>query len=211
MLQAHGVLHAIAYGLRENNVRVDAGSGSNPFLSLYMANGDIWQTKLVGNYNAANVLATVAVGRYFGVAEEDIREAVENYEPQNHRSQLLQTAHNTVIVDAYNANPTSMTAAVSNFAQLSADSKLLILGDMLELGANAQSEHARILRLLRQQGLTNVYLVGEHFCNVAEQPFRSFSDSTALCEHLKKSRVERQLILLKGSRGIQLEKTLEYL
>ncbi|MDR1343674.1 MAG: UDP-N-acetylmuramoyl-tripeptide--D-alanyl-D-alanine ligase [Prevotellaceae bacterium] len=211
MLQAHGVKRPIAYGLRENGVCVDAGSSSNPFLCLRMANGDTWQTKLVGSYNAANVLAAAAVGRYFGVAEEDIREAVESYEPQNHRSQLLQTARNTVIVDAYNANPTSMAAAVCNFAQLSADSKLLILGDMLELGENTQSEHANILSLLRQQKLTNAYLVGDSFRSVVEKPFLNFADSTALCEFLKNSRVERQLILLKGSRGVQLEKALEYL
>jgi UDP-N-acetylmuramoyl-tripeptide--D-alanyl-D-alanine ligase len=211
MLQAYGVQHAIMYGLRENNVHVDAGSGSNPFLRLHTATGDVWQTKLVGRYNAANVLAAVAVGRYFGVGEEDIRKAVENYEPQNHRSQLLQTAHNAIIVDAYNANPTSMAAAVRNFAQLNADSKALILGDMLELGKDAQNEHAQILRLLKQEGFENVYLVGECFSGVAEKPCLTFTDSAALCEYLKNNTVKNRLILLKGSRGIQLEKALEYL
>jgi UDP-N-acetylmuramoyl-tripeptide--D-alanyl-D-alanine ligase len=211
MLRTHGVQHAIMYGVREDGVRVDAESGSNPFLRLHMANGDTWQTKLVGSYNADNVLAAVAVGRYFDVKEEDIRAAVESYEPQNHRSQLLKTDSNTIIVDAYNANPTSMAAAVSNFAQLSADSKLLILGDMLELGKDTQSEHAQILHLLRQEAFSNVYLVGEHFGSVAEKPCLTFADSAALCEHLKRSKVQNQLILLKGSRGVQLEKALEYL
>jgi UDP-N-acetylmuramoyl-tripeptide--D-alanyl-D-alanine ligase len=136
---------------------------------------------------------------------------VEAYEPQNHRSQLLQTACNTIIVDAYNANPTSMAAAVSNFAQLSAGSKLLILGDMLELGRDAQSEHEHILRLLQQEKLTNAYLVGECFSGLAKEPYLSFADSTALCEHLKANPIEHRLILLKGSRGVQLEKALEYL
>jgi UDP-N-acetylmuramoyl-tripeptide--D-alanyl-D-alanine ligase len=211
MLQAYGVQHAIMYGLRENNVRIDAGSGSSPFLRLHTATGDAWQTKLVGGYNVANVLAAVAVGRYFGVGEEDIREAVESYEPQNHRSQLLQTAHNAIIVDAYNANPTSMAAAVSNFAQLSADRKTLILGDMLELGKDAQREHAQLLRLLKQEGFENVYLVGECFSSAAEKTCLTFADSAALCEYLKHNTVKNQLILLKGSRGMQLEKALEYL
>jgi UDP-N-acetylmuramoyl-tripeptide--D-alanyl-D-alanine ligase len=211
MLQEYDVQNAIMYGLREDNVRVDAGDGSNPFLSLRMANGDIWQTKLVGAYNAANVLAAVAIGRYFGVKEEDIRAAVESYEPQNHRSQLLQTAHNTIIVDAYNANPTSMAAAVANFAQLHADSKLLILGDMLELGRAAKGEHAQLLRLIMQEAFTEVYLVGEQFGRVAEKPCLSFADSAALCEYLKRNKIKNRLILLKGSRGMQLEKALEYL
>ncbi|MDR0687646.1 MAG: UDP-N-acetylmuramoyl-tripeptide--D-alanyl-D-alanine ligase [Prevotellaceae bacterium] len=211
MLQAHGVQHTIAYGVRENNVHVDAGSGSNPFLSLHMPGGDTWHTKLVGAYNVPNVLAAVAVGRYFGVDEEDIRKAVEAYEPQNHRSQLLKTARNTIIVDTYNANPASMTAAVSNFAQLSAGNKLLILGDMLELGKDAQSEHARILRLLQQEKLANVYLVGECFSSLAKETCLSFADSTALCEYLKSNQIEHRLILLKGSHGVQLEKALEYL
>ncbi|MDR0711853.1 MAG: UDP-N-acetylmuramoyl-tripeptide--D-alanyl-D-alanine ligase [Prevotellaceae bacterium] len=211
MMQAHGVQHAIMYGLRENNVRADGGSGDNPFLSLHAANRDIWQTKLVGSYNVANVLAAVAVGRYFGVGEEDIRKAVETYEPQNHRSQLLQTARNTIIVDAYNANPTSMAAAVSNFAQLNAGSKALILGDMLELGKDAKSEHEQILRLLQQEGLPEAYLVGAYFSSVAEKPYLSFADSAALCEYLKNNSIKNHLILLKGSRGMQLENALEYL
>ncbi|MDR2813646.1 MAG: UDP-N-acetylmuramoyl-tripeptide--D-alanyl-D-alanine ligase [Prevotellaceae bacterium] len=211
MLHTYGVQHAVMYGLRESNVHVNAESGNNPFLSLRMASGDTWQTKLVGSYNAANVLAAAAAGRYFGVSEEDIRAAVESYEPQNHRSQLLHTAHNTIIVDAYNANPTSMAAAVSNFAQLSADSKLLILGDMLELGKDAQSEHAQLLRLLKKEALTNVYLVGEYFSRVAEKSCLTFADSAALCEYLKSNDVKNRLILLKGSRGMQLEKALEYL
>lgn len=211
MLQTCGVQHAIMYGLHENSVRVDAGSGSNPFLKLHTAAGETWQTKLVGRYNVANVLAAVAVGRYFGVGEEDIREAVERYEPQNHRSQLLQTPHNAIIVDAYNANPTSMAAALSNFAQLNAGSKALILGDMLELGKDALDEHAQILRLIRQEGLENVYLAGECFSRLAEKSCRTFTDSDALCEYLKRNPLKNQLILLKGSRGMQLEKALEYL
>ena len=211
MLQACGVQHAIMYGLQENSVRVDAGSGSNPFLRLHAADGAVWQTKLAGDYNAANVLAAVAAGRYFGVGEEDIREAVEAYEPQNHRSQLLRTAHNAIIVDAYNANPTSMAAAASSFAQLNADSKMLILGDMLELGRDAQDEHAQILRLIKQENFENVCLVGECFSSIANKSCLCFADSDALCEYLKANHVKNRLILLKGSRGMQLEKALEYL
>ncbi|MDR0415360.1 MAG: UDP-N-acetylmuramoyl-tripeptide--D-alanyl-D-alanine ligase [Prevotellaceae bacterium] len=213
MIQEYGVQNVVPYGFRENNVSVDNGSSANPFLTLRTADGCTWPTKLVGAYNAPNVLAAIAAGRYYGVAKEDIREAIATYEPQNHRSQLLQTASNTIIVDAYNANPTSMAAAILSFAQFNAESgsKLLILGDMLELGERAQGEHEHVAELLQQEKLTNVYLVGKHFCSVAGKPFLTFADSATLCEYLKSNRVERRLILLKGSRGMMLEKALEYL
>jgi UDP-N-acetylmuramoyl-tripeptide--D-alanyl-D-alanine ligase len=212
MLHTSGIRHAVAYGLRENGATVDEATSAEPFLRLCMGNGERWQAKLIGSYNAPNVLAAVAVGRYFGVAEKDIREAVEGYTPQNHRSQLLQTSRNTIIVDAYNANPTSMSAAVAHFAQLEADNKLLMLGDMLELGSEAQKEHEALLHLLRQKNLHDVWLVGKCFCEAAKDtPYLRFESSVELCKYLQSNSVAAKLILLKGSRGMKLENVLEYL
>ena len=211
MLCAHNVQNAITYGAAEENVRLEPDDNS-PFLSLRMGSGEVWRTKLVGGYNAPNVLAAVAVGRSFKVEEAKIRRAVEEYAPQNNRSQLVQTAANTLIMDSYNANPTSMTAAVTNFANLRAASKLLILGDMLELGKDSRAEHQKLVELLQQLQLKCAYLVGENFCKAAEKTaYLTFENSDALCEHLKKEPPQGSTILVKGSRGIQLERVREWL
>ncbi len=212
MLRIHKVHDAILYGLKEFGAAVEAETESNPFLSLRMPDGAKLQTKLVGGYNAPNVLAAIAVGRYFGVEENKIREAIENNVPQNNRSQLVKTAANTVVMDAYNANPTSMAAAVTNFAKMQADKKLLILGDMLELGRDSLSEHQRLVELLKNSGFTSVCLVGKNFCEAAEKSvYLTFGDSDTLCEYLKKEQPKGFSILVKGSRGVQLEKVKELL
>jgi UDP-N-acetylmuramoyl-tripeptide--D-alanyl-D-alanine ligase len=209
MLSKHGVQKVITYGIAEDKVSL---AECAPFLALRMSNGEIWQTKLVGNYNAPNVLAAIAVGRYFAVEEIKIRQAIEEYAPQNNRSQLVKTAANTLVMDAYNANPTSMAASVSNFADMRAASKLLILGDMLELGQDAQAEHQKLVELLQQLELKNACLVGKNFCKAAEKSiYLTFENSGLLCEYIKKEPPKGCTILIKGSRGIQLEKVKELL
>ncbi|MDR2937789.1 MAG: UDP-N-acetylmuramoyl-tripeptide--D-alanyl-D-alanine ligase [Prevotellaceae bacterium] len=207
MLHERGVQNTIFYG----SASVENEAENSPFLALRI-NSELWQTKLVGGYNAPNVLAAAAVARYFGVEENKIRKAIENYAPQNNRSQLIKTAYNTIIMDAYNANPTSMAAAVSNFAKVQAEQKLLILGDMLELGKDAQTEHQKLVELLQQLSLKNACLVGKIFCEAAKKSvYLTFEDSNALCEYLKKEPHKNYTILVKGSRGIQLEKVKEFL
>jgi len=212
MLREHGVKNAVTYGAAEEKVSLEPEADSAPFLALRMSNGEVWQTKLVGGYNAPNVLAAIAVGRYFKVEEAKIRRAIEEYAPQNNRSQLVKTAANTLIMDAYNANPTSMAAAVTNFANMRAASKLLILGDMLELGKDSQVEHQKLVELLQQLELKNACLVGKNFCEAAKKTaYLTFENSDALCEYLKKEPPKGFAILVKGSRGIQLEKVKEWL
>ena len=170
-------------------------------------------THLVGDYNSENVQAALCVGRYFGVETETGLEAIRNYMPSNNRSQLLNTANNTLIVDAYNANPTSMQAAIVNFIHQTRqhnDSTMLILGDMLELGEYSRTEHQNIVNMLLEQKLTDVMLVGKEFAQTTA-PYPVFTDADQLKDALTKMHVSGKTILLKGSHGIHLEKLIETL
>lgn len=168
-------------------------------------------TKLIGSYNAENVLAAVAIGDFFGVAEETIKKGLENYTPQNNRSQLTVTDRNKLVVDAYNANPTSMRAALLNFGEMDVEHKVVILGDMLELGDQSDEEHQNIVRLIGQFAFEKVILVGPQF-KKTQHNFESYENiadlknNTALLHGLKNC-----YVLIKGSRGIQLEQLLSAL
>ena len=214
--QAKG-LRAITYGKPEQGYDVEGEVIScDPQLRLRLriANGE-WhevQTQLVGAYNLDNMLAAAAVGLRFGVSEADICAALEAYTPKNKRSELQKTAHNTLIVDAYNANPTSMKAALENFHLIPHPNKLLILGEMRELGSASTEEHTAIVTLLQQLGFTNVWLVGKEFAAVAgESQFRCFNDVEAVKEELTWSPVSDRLILIKGSNGTKLFQLPEFL
>ena len=168
-------------------------------------------TKLIGSYNAENVLAAVAIGDFFGVAAETIKQGLENYTPQNNRSQLTVTDRNKLVVDAYNANPTSMRAALLNFGEMDVEHKVVILGDMLELGDQSDEEHQNIVRLIGQFAFEKVILVGPQF-KKTQHNFESYENiadlknNTALLHGLKNC-----YVLIKGSRGIQLEQLLSAL
>lgn len=168
-------------------------------------------TKLIGSYNAENVLAAVAIGDFFGVAAEIIKKGLENYTPQNNRSQLTVTDRNKLVVDAYNANPTSMRAALLNFGEMDVEHKVVILGDMLELGDQSDEEHQNIVRLIGQFAFEKVILVGPQF-KKTQHNFESYENiadlknNTALLHGLKNC-----YVLIKGSRGIQLEQLLSAL
>ena len=167
---------------------------------------DAWhdvQTHLIGDYNLSNMLAAITVGIRFGVAPEDICDALRSYEPHNNRSQLTKTEHNILIVDAYNANPTSMKAALDNFSHMEANDKMLILGEMRELGADSQQEHQRIVQLIHDYGFQDVLLVGEEFIKTGTA-YRCFSDVNALSEVLKAHQPQGKTILIKGSNGTKL-------
>lgn len=214
--QAKG-LRTITYGKPEQGYDVEGEVIScNPQLRLRLriANGE-WhevQTQLVGAYNLDNMLAAAAVGLRFGVCEADICAALEAYTPKNKRSELQKTEHNTLIVDAYNANPTSMKAALENFHLIPHPNKLLILGEMRELGCASTEEHTAIVTLLQQLGFTNVWLVGKEFAAVAsDSQFRYFNDVEAVKEELTWSPVSDKLILVKGSNGTKLFQLPEFL
>ena len=176
-------------------------------------------THFVGAYNLDNMLAAITVGLHFGVAEEDICDAISNYVPANNRSQLTKTERNTLIVDAYNANPTSMMAAIDNFELMEGENKLAILGDMLELGEQSEIEHQTIVRRLLESKIEKVILVGKEFCKCTMHDARCTIDNRfvvyesldALLESQCVETLQSQLILLKGSNGIGLYKLIPYL
>lgn len=161
------------------------------------------QTHLIGDYNLSNMLAAIAVGVRFSVAPDDICEALSSYEPHNNRSQLTKTSHNTLIVDAYNANPTSMKAALDNFYRLEADNKMLILGEMRELGTDSLKEHQNIVQLIQVYGFKDVLLVGEEFIKTGCS-FRCFCDVNALATFIQQQQPQDKTILIKGSNGTKL-------
>ncbi len=169
-------------------------------------------TKLVGDYNFENALAAVCIGDNFNVDPISIKEAIECYEPKNNRSQLSVTANNTLLLDYYNANPSSMRAAILNFVRLDYTDKVLILGDMLELGEASVREHGAIIGLLQEMELSQVYLIGTNFYNYSEiEAFTFFTDVDSCISYLKSNQLKEKQLLIKGSRGIHLEKLLPYL
>ena len=205
--------HSYGYGMKYQGAELLPSSPDQPFLRIKLA-GETINTQLVGSYNADNVLAALAVGEYFGVARNKAIEAIEGYCPANKRSQMMRTEKNTLIVDAYNANPSSMNAALDNFSNVQAERKIAMLGDMRELGEDSLGEHISILGKLRSMELES-YLVGEEFAKAVEQEGKGsemlFSTSEALTAFLTEHPVEQAVILLKGSRGIAMEKVIPVL
>ncbi len=170
------------------------------------------QSNLYGLYNSYNILAAACIGQYFGVSVAEIKTAIEDYHPVNNRSQVVNTGKNILILDAYNANPDSMAAALTSFAGSSYPEKTVILGDMLELGAAADEEHRRILESLDMFNFQHVYLVGSVFTRInTRREFICFHDSDLAKMWFDHHKIENSTILIKGSRGIRLEKVVETL
>jgi len=204
----------VRYSLDTNDHAAEYVAGitdCSPFLNMKWnkkgtAESDI-KTHLIGSYNAENVLAAITIGDYFGVPADQIKNGLENYVPQNNRSQLTVTDKNKLVVDTYNANPTSMRAAILNFAQMDVNQKTLILGDMLELGDQSQEEHQNIVDLLQQNRLKNVLLVGNVF-KMTRNSYSSFERVEELIGYIHEHPLTNNYILIKGSRGIKLEKVI---
>jgi len=169
------------------------------------------KTRLIGAYNIDNALSAIAAGVFFNVPEGEICSALEGYEPSNNRSQFIDTGRNHLIMDAYNANPTSMKAAVDNFGHMRAEHKMVILGDMRELGNASVMEHERVIGLLDSNDFETVWLVGEEFRKTAGGKYRCFGNVDELKALLSESSVEGRTILIKGSNSIKLTELREYL
>ena len=168
-------------------------------------------TQIIGKYNFYNMLAAICIGSHFEVDENDINSSLEEYKPSNNRSQLEKTSYNTVILDAYNANPTSVKSALENFAEISSENKMFVLGDMLELGENTNKYHLEIIQLSKDLKLQGMF-VGSIFSGLAnENDILAFESTTKAMEFLSTALPKDNLILLKGSRGIGLEKLIEIL
>lgn len=185
----------------------------SPFLSFrWTAEGVSHEvnTHLIGSYNLDNMLAAAAIGRYFGVSDDDISSALASYLPHNNRSQLKETADNKLIVDAYNANPTSMMAALKNFRQVEVPHKMVILGDMKELGEASREEHQKVVDYLKECGFDRVVLVGPEFA-AATHSYQTFQHVDEVLADIRMHKPQGYYILIKGSNSMKLSQLPEYL
>ncbi len=208
---SQGIRHRFTYGTNDGDVAGDVRE-SDPFLQVQFTKGFQGEiaTALVGSYNLPNVLAAVAVGKFFGVEDAKIKTAIEQYTPSNSRSQLVQKGSNKIILDAYNANPSSMKAAIDNFAKVEGDRKILVLGAMAELGDESRDEHQAIISEIGRHSWKAVLLVGGDFLH-SSHSYQTFARPEEAGEWLKAQDLHNAYLLVKGSRSMQMEKVLNYL
>ena len=208
-------LNLIPYGTEDDLYVNGRITGNSPYLTFEWKAGKDGksyqvQTQLIGEYNFPNALAAITIGRFFGVEDAKINEALAGYTPQNNRSQLKKTDDNTLIIDAYNANPTSMMAALQNFRNMEVPHKMLILGDMRELGAESAAEHQKIADYLKECTFEKVWLVGDQFA-AAEHSFQTYPNVQEVIKELEANKPKGYTILIKGSNGIKLSSVVDYL
>ncbi|MGF2411283.1 UDP-N-acetylmuramoyl-tripeptide--D-alanyl-D-alanine ligase [Ferruginibacter sp.] len=205
-----GIATIKTYGTANADITGEVKS-STGFLEVALTKGtaiNTIKTQLVGEYNLPNVLAAVAAGRYFNVGDEKIKTALENYVPSNSRSQLIAKGSNKIILDAYNANPTSMKAAIENFAKMEGSEKVLLLGGMMELGNESLQEHQAIINVMGNYKWKAVVLVGGDYHKL-KHPHLNFENSLQAKEWFTQQQFNNTQILIKGSRSMQMEKVLE--
>lgn len=185
---------------------------ANPYVTIDYQNNEI-KSNLIGLYNANNINAAITIGNYFKVTDYDIKTAIENYIPENNRSQIIAKNTNEIILDAYNANPSSMLLALENFIQLNKERKVVIIGDMFELGSESDIEHQNIIKFLEKENNLICYFIGNHFYKnkIHKENFTFFNDFETFKNNLEKNQFKDNTILIKGSRGIALERALEYI
>lgn len=206
---SQGIKSIKTYGTSNAEITGEAISNKQ-FLEVSLTEGTTIKsihTHLVGTYNLPNVLAAIAVGNYFKVADDKIKTALENYMPSNSRSQMIEKDGNKIILDAYNANPSSMKAAIENFAGIEGQNKILLLGGMMELGAESLAEHEALITLITKYAWKNVVLVGGDFKNVTH-PYTYFDNAAEAGDWLKEQQFKNAALLIKGSRSMQMEKVL---
>jgi UDP-N-acetylmuramoyl-tripeptide--D-alanyl-D-alanine ligase len=215
LMEKSSGIEKITYGKDKNANISGEVSGKYPLLDVIIYNQGAElkvDSNLAGSYNFQNIMVAAAVGNYFGVDNEKIVAGLRNYIPKNNRSQWMDTGKNKIIMDAYNANPTSMMAAINDFGGSPYPQKVVVLGDMLELGDEAETEHRKVLEVILQKDFSHVFLVGENFRSVAESTgFKVFDNAVEARNHIGSTGLFHCTILLKGSRGIALEKVLEVL
>lgn len=205
----------IYYGTENGNTIKGSLKSSDPFIEIDWTNHDIStsvKTNLTGSYNFENILAAICIGDFFDINPEEINNGLSNYQPKNNRSQLTKTDNNTVICDFYNANPSSMNAALNNISKLTADKKVAILGDMFELGPESESQHRLIVEQAFTSDLDEVIFIGKYFYTFKNTEKGTFFETPAeAAVYLIANKITAALVLLKGSRGMKLESLLEYL
>lgn len=206
-------IKAFTFGVKKENADLNIQNiTANPFVSIDYNDFTI-ESHLIGLYNANNINAAAAIGKYFDVKESDIKSAIENYIPANNRSQMMQKGSNEIILDAYNANPSSMAVAITNFLQLDKKNKIMILGDMFELGDESLHEHKVIVDSLAGQNHALSFLIGKAFFanKISNQNIQFFETFDSFAAFLKTFKFGSNMILIKGSRGMALERTLDYI
>ena len=212
-IQNEKTLHINRYTFAVNNPKTDLqilAVEANPMVKIKLTEETI-QSNLIGLYNANNINAAITIGKYFKVGINSIKDAIEKYVPENNRSQMILKNDNEIILDAYNANPSSMNEALKNFFQLKKEPKIAILGDMFELGNESFIEHQKIIEVCFEQDTVEFYFIGKHFFQsrkTANNMFY-FEDFVSFQDYLKTKKITNHLILIKGSRGMALERTLE--
>lgn len=207
------LLKAYSFGVNKTNADVTITSvNANPFVEINCFNLTI-STHLIGLYNANNINAALTIGKYFGVTDSEIKDALESYIPENNRSQLVQKGSNQIILDAYNANPSSMAVAIENFLQLDNANKVMILGDMFELGDESLEEHKAIVAMLSKDKNVKCYFVGSAFyeSKIEKDNFRFYDTFESFSDDLSEMKFDNSTILIKGSRGMALERTLGFM
>ncbi|TRX35473.1 UDP-N-acetylmuramoyl-tripeptide--D-alanyl-D-alanine ligase [Flavobacterium sp. ZT3R18] len=212
-VQKSKTLKSYSFGVNKESANVNIKSiEANPFVMIRYSNIVI-SSHLIGLYNSNNINAAITIGKYFGVDDVPIKEALESYIPENNRSQLLTKGTNQIILDAYNANPSSMTVAIENFVQLDKPNKIAILGDMFELGTESLEEHKNIIYLLSKEEKTVCYFIGKDFYHnkMEKSNFHFFDTFENFSNSIQKNVFENNMILIKGSRGMALERTLEFI
>lgn len=202
-------LPQVSYGISQGDYHFSYFT-ENSFQGIRW-NGHSALSNLTGQFQNANIGAACTVGKIAGISDENIARGIHAYVPSNNRAEFRNTASNKVLLDAYNANPSSMEASIANFATLPGESKVMILGDMFELGEYAAEEHQKIVDQLKNLGFKNAILVGEHFCATAHQPYTALPKSEDAARFLEQHPIKNALVLLKGSRGMALEKLLPLL
>ena len=206
-------LNVFSFGLNDSNANVNISSiVANPFVEIRYSDVLI-RTHMIGLYNANNINAALSIGKYFGVDDKEIKDALEGYIPENNRSQMMSKGTNKIILDAYNANPSSMLVAIENFLQLDDLNKMMVLGDMFELGIEGFQEHKAIINRLLNSKDVNFYLIGKEFYyhKVDNFNFHFFETFDAFTQYLNGVQIDNTTILIKGSRGMALERTLNFL
>jgi UDP-N-acetylmuramoyl-tripeptide--D-alanyl-D-alanine ligase len=205
----------IYYGTNDSYYHVEMLSAS-PYITYKTETGEIIKTKLLGAYNFDNILAALCIANYFGVSMASAHHAVANYSPTNNRSQVIEKEHNTIILDAYNANPSSMKVALENFEQMSVENKVVILGDMFELGKFSEEKHKEVIDLVWNMNFQQVFFCGQAFYsskNVSQSNklFHFFETKEVLKQYLQDNMLKNSYLLIKGSRGMGLESLVEIL
>ena len=204
---------SFTFGIKKEKANLEINSiEANPFVEVEYNDFNV-KSNLIGLYNANNINAAVAIGTYFKVDTKDIKAAIEGYVPDNNRSQLLKKGTNQIILDAYNANPSSMAVAIANFVQLDNPKKVMILGDMFELGNESVQEHKIIVDSVSNQSESACYFIGKAFYEnrISKENIWFFETFDAFAEYLKTIDFNDNIILIKGSRGMALERSLEYI